>query len=104
MANSQRCVIKILKPVKKKKIRREIKILQVCVVCATSSECVLCEGGVVEGEGGVQGVRVLGVHHDSSSPPAVAVHELATALWFLPSCHHNRRVSNNTAAAARNAD
>jgi hypothetical protein len=26
--NSQRCVIKILKPVKKKKIRREIKILQ----------------------------------------------------------------------------
>jgi casein kinase II subunit alpha len=29
VANSQKCVIKILKPVKKKKIRREIKILQV---------------------------------------------------------------------------
>jgi casein kinase II subunit alpha len=29
VANNQRCVIKILKPVKKKKIRREIKILQV---------------------------------------------------------------------------
>jgi hypothetical protein len=29
VANTQRCVIKILKPVKKKKIRREIKILQV---------------------------------------------------------------------------
>lgn len=28
VANNQRCVIKILKPVKKKKIRREIKILQ----------------------------------------------------------------------------
>ena len=27
--NSQRCIIKILKPVKKKKIKREIKILQV---------------------------------------------------------------------------
>jgi casein kinase II subunit alpha len=26
--NSQRCIIKILKPVKKKKIKREIKILQ----------------------------------------------------------------------------
>ncbi len=28
VANNQRCIIKILKPVKKKKIRREIKILQ----------------------------------------------------------------------------
>lgn len=27
--NNQRCIIKILKPVKKKKIKREIKILQV---------------------------------------------------------------------------
>lgn len=32
VANNQRCVIKILKPVKKKKIRREIKILQVRMV------------------------------------------------------------------------
>jgi hypothetical protein len=29
VASAARCVIKILKPVKKKKIRREIKILQV---------------------------------------------------------------------------
>lgn len=28
MANNEKCIIKILKPVKKKKIRREIKILQ----------------------------------------------------------------------------
>ena len=28
VANNQRCVVKILKPVKKKKIKREIKILQ----------------------------------------------------------------------------
>jgi serine/threonine protein kinase len=28
VANNQKCIIKILKPVKKKKIRREIKILQ----------------------------------------------------------------------------
>lgn len=28
MANYQKCVIKVLKPVKKKKIKREIKILQ----------------------------------------------------------------------------
>lgn len=32
VANNQKCVIKILKPVKKKKIRREIKILQVCIM------------------------------------------------------------------------
>lgn len=29
VTNQQKCVIKILKPVKKKKIKREIKILQV---------------------------------------------------------------------------
>jgi casein kinase II subunit alpha len=29
IANHQKCVIKVLKPVKKKKIKREIKILQV---------------------------------------------------------------------------
>jgi len=29
VASDQRCIIKILKPVKKKKIKREIKILQV---------------------------------------------------------------------------
>lgn len=28
MTNNEKCVVKILKPVKKKKIRREIKILQ----------------------------------------------------------------------------
>lgn len=28
VANNQKCIVKILKPVKKKKIRREIKILQ----------------------------------------------------------------------------
>ena len=28
--NNTKCVVKILKPVKKKKIKREIKILQVC--------------------------------------------------------------------------
>lgn len=28
ITNNQRCIIKILKPVKKKKIKREIKILQ----------------------------------------------------------------------------
>lgn len=28
MVNYQKCVIKVLKPVKKKKIKREIKILQ----------------------------------------------------------------------------
>lgn len=31
VVNNTKCVIKILKPVKKKKIKREIKILQVCV-------------------------------------------------------------------------
>lgn len=53
VANSQRCVIKILKPVKKKKIRREIKILQVWGVSPVVQAC-LGEGG------GVQGVRVFG--------------------------------------------
>jgi hypothetical protein len=33
VVNGQRCCVKILKPVKKKKIKREIKILQVgCAV------------------------------------------------------------------------
>jgi hypothetical protein len=38
VANNQRCVIKILKPVKKKKIRREIKILQVRC-CGVTRRC-----------------------------------------------------------------
>ena len=53
VASDQRCIIKILKPVKKKKIKREIKILQVpffvhvCVftcVCAYVCTCMcICE-------------------------------------------------------------
>jgi len=35
--NAERCIIKILKPVKKKKIRREIKILRICMEVRTSS-------------------------------------------------------------------
>ena len=40
--NNQRCVIKILKPVKKKKIKREIKILQ--VKQHDSAADMLCKG------------------------------------------------------------
>ena len=82
MVNYQKCVIKVLKPVKKKKIKREIKILQNL-------------------SGGPNVIALLDVVRDSQSKTPSLVFENVWMEWRPPWARHTPVHNSNDAIASR---